>query len=89
MKVGGGRARAGVPAGRVAALAAAEPAPARIDGPVAAFVAGRPRRVYWYGSKGMPAGLAFARWDAKESSFKPKCALPKSAWLSLSRSVAG
>lgn len=44
---------------------------------------------YWYGSKGMPAGLASARWEAKESSFRPKCALPKSAWLSLSRRVAG
>lgn len=44
---------------------------------------------YWYGSKGMPAYLASARWEEKAPSFRPKWALPKSAWLSFSRSVAG
>lgn len=49
----------------------------------------RPPAGYAYGSKGMPAGLAFARWDAKDPSLRPKCALPKSAWTSWSRRFAG
>lgn len=41
------------------------------------------------GSKGIPAGLALARWPLNWPSLIPSRALPKSAWLSLSRSPAG
>ncbi len=42
-----------------------------------------------WGSNAMFAGLAFSRWWLKLPSLRPKTALPKSAWLSLSRKPAG